>query len=164
MAAPGPLAPGTVVAAVLLLGLVCTALAFVAFFELIKEVGSTRATFITYVNPAVAVILGVALLGEQFTLGTGIGFVLILAGCWLSTRPTVGPGQPAPAERPARPPRPARGVRTPRRPQPPRGPGSGGGARGRRSATPAEPGPSGRGGFGAFAAGVRITVRSAGTS
>jgi drug/metabolite transporter (DMT)-like permease len=84
---PSRLPPGTVIAAVVVLGLVCTALAFVAFFELIKEIGSTRATVITYLNPAVAVVLGVALLGEQFKLGTGLGFVLILAGSWLSTAP-----------------------------------------------------------------------------
>jgi drug/metabolite transporter (DMT)-like permease len=46
-----------------------------------------RATVITYVNPAVAVAAGVALLGEPFTLGTGAGFVLILAGSWLATGP-----------------------------------------------------------------------------
>jgi drug/metabolite transporter (DMT)-like permease len=79
--------PGTVIAAVVVLGLVCTALAFVAFFELIKEIGPTRATVITYLNPAVAVVLGVAWLGEPFTLGTGLGFVLILVGSWLATAP-----------------------------------------------------------------------------
>jgi len=77
--------PGTAVASIVVLGVVCTALAFVAFFELIKEVGSTRATVITYVNPAVAVVLGVALLGEPFKLSTAVGFALILAGSWLST-------------------------------------------------------------------------------
>ena len=76
---------GTAVASIVVLGVVCTALAFVAFFELIKEVGSTRATVITYVNPAVAVVLGVALLGEPFKLSTAVGFALILAGSWLST-------------------------------------------------------------------------------
>jgi drug/metabolite transporter (DMT)-like permease len=78
---------GRVIGAVVALGLICTALAFVAFFELIKEVGSTRATVITYLNPAVAVILGVVFLGESFKVGTGVGFVLILAGCWLATAP-----------------------------------------------------------------------------
>ena len=66
--------------------MVCTALAFVVFFALIAEVGPVRATVITYVNPAVAVLLGVTLLGEPFTAGTAIGFVLILAGCVLATR------------------------------------------------------------------------------
>lgn len=82
---PSQVPPGTVIASVIVLGVVCTALAFVAFFELIKEVGSTRATVITYLNPAVAVVLGVAFLGESFTLGTGVGFTLILVGSWLST-------------------------------------------------------------------------------
>ena len=62
----------SVSASVVALGVVCTALAFVAFFELIKEIGSTRSTIITYLNPAVAVILGGVLLGERFTLGTGV--------------------------------------------------------------------------------------------
>jgi drug/metabolite transporter (DMT)-like permease len=44
-----------------------------------------RATVITYLNPAVAVAAGVALLGETFTVGTALGFVLILAGSWLAT-------------------------------------------------------------------------------
>jgi drug/metabolite transporter (DMT)-like permease len=82
---PHRLPDGRVIGAVVALGLVCTALAFVAFFELIKEVGSTRATVITYLNPAVAVTLGVVFLGESFNLATGVGFVLILAGCWLAT-------------------------------------------------------------------------------
>lgn len=75
---------GGAIASVVVLGLLCTALAFVAFFELIKEVGSTRATVITYLNPAVAVLLGVAALGEPFGASTAIGFVLILAGSWFS--------------------------------------------------------------------------------
>jgi len=74
-----------VVGAVAVLGIVCTSVAFLLFFRLIAEVGPVRATVITYVNPAVAVAAGVALLGEPFTPGTGIGFVLILAGSWLAT-------------------------------------------------------------------------------
>jgi drug/metabolite transporter (DMT)-like permease len=65
---------------------VCTALAFLLFFALISEIGPVRATVITYVNPAVAVALGVGLLGEHFTAGMGVGFVLILAGSLLATR------------------------------------------------------------------------------
>jgi drug/metabolite transporter (DMT)-like permease len=82
---PARVPPATGIESVVVLGLLCTALAFVAFFELIKEIGSTRATIITYLNPAVAVVLGVAVLGERFTLQTGIGFALILAGSWVST-------------------------------------------------------------------------------
>jgi drug/metabolite transporter (DMT)-like permease len=74
-----------VMGAVVVLGIACTAVAFLLFFKLIAEIGPVRATVITYVNPAIAVAAGVALLGEPFTLGTGLGFVLILAGSWLAT-------------------------------------------------------------------------------
>lgn len=77
---------GDVLASVLGLGLVCTAFAFVLFFSLINEVGAVRATVITYVNPAVAVVLGVAVLQEPFGVGTGVGFALILLGSALATR------------------------------------------------------------------------------
>ena len=73
-------------AAVVVLGIVCTALAFIVFFHLIAEVGPVRATVVTYVNPAVAVALGVALLHEPLTPGIVAGFVLVLAGSYLSTR------------------------------------------------------------------------------
>ncbi|HYU64265.1 MAG TPA: DMT family transporter [Verrucomicrobiae bacterium] len=75
-----------VIGAVLVLAIICTALAFVLFFALIAEVGPVRATVITYVNPAVAAILGVAVLHENLTLGMGAGFVLVLAGSTLATR------------------------------------------------------------------------------
>ena len=67
------------------LAVVCTALAFLVFFALIAEVGPVRATVITYVNPAVAAILGVAVLGEHITRGMVIGFALVLVGCVLAT-------------------------------------------------------------------------------
>jgi drug/metabolite transporter (DMT)-like permease len=70
---------------VVVLGFVCTALAFVIFTVLIHEAGTSRATVITYVNPVVAVALGVALLGEQPGAGAVAGLLLILAGSWLST-------------------------------------------------------------------------------
>ncbi len=82
---PRTMPPMSEVAAVVALGLVCTALAFVLFFQLIAEIGAVRATVITYVNPAVAVLAGVTLLGEPFTAGTAAGLVLILAGSWLAT-------------------------------------------------------------------------------
>jgi drug/metabolite transporter (DMT)-like permease len=74
-----------VVESVLGLAVVCTALAFLVFFALIGEVGPVRATVITYVNPAVAAVLGVALLDERLTLGMVVGFVLVLAGSVLAT-------------------------------------------------------------------------------
>jgi drug/metabolite transporter (DMT)-like permease len=79
-------APSTqVILAVAGLGVVCTAVAFLLFFALIAEVGPVRATVITYVNPAVALALGVAVLGEPFTVGTAAGFVLIVLGSFLAT-------------------------------------------------------------------------------
>ena len=68
------------VGSVLALGLACTALAFPIFFALIAEAGAGRGTVITYVNPAVAVALGVAVLGEPVTAAMVAGFLLILAG------------------------------------------------------------------------------------
>ncbi len=73
-------------ASVAILGVVCTALAFLVFFALIREVGANRATVITYVNPAVAVALGVWLLGEPFTPSIAAGFGLIALGSFLGTR------------------------------------------------------------------------------
>lgn len=66
---------------IVVLALVCTALAFLLFLRLIVEAGPTRATVITYVNPAVAVTLGVLLLDEPITTGMVVGFPLILVGC-----------------------------------------------------------------------------------
>jgi drug/metabolite transporter (DMT)-like permease len=78
------------------LALFCTALAFILFFELIREVGPARSTVITYINPAVAVILGVSVLSEPFTVGMAIGLPLVLAGMVLATstspKKTVEPG------------------------------------------------------------------------
>ncbi len=67
------------------LGLLCTAAAFVLFFELIGEVGPTRAVVFTYVNPAVAVAAGVLLLGEPLTATVVASFALILVGSALAT-------------------------------------------------------------------------------
>ncbi len=70
------------------LTVVCTIVAFLLFFALIGEVGAMRATLVTYVNPAVAVVLGVLVLGEPFGAATAIGFVLVLGGCYLASRPS----------------------------------------------------------------------------
>jgi drug/metabolite transporter (DMT)-like permease len=77
------------------LGVLCTATAFVLFFQLIAEVGPARATVITYVNPAVAVALGVAVLGEPLTPAILGAFVLILAGSVMATRSGLPRSQPA---------------------------------------------------------------------
>ncbi|MFD9434108.1 EamA family transporter [Streptomyces sp. NPDC060002] len=78
---PAPSVP----AALAGLGVICTAVAFVAFMELIKEAGPTRATVITYVNPAVAVAAGALFLDEPLTATVVAAFTLILAGSVLAT-------------------------------------------------------------------------------
>jgi drug/metabolite transporter (DMT)-like permease len=89
---PPAIPPAPVVTAIAALGILCTAIAFVVFFQLIAEAGPVRATVVTYLNPAVAVVLGVVLLRERFTVGTAVAFVLILGGSFLATR---GPGAAA---------------------------------------------------------------------
>jgi drug/metabolite transporter (DMT)-like permease len=84
-----------VVVSVLVLALVCTALAFVLFFDLIAEAGPVRATVITFVNPAVAVALGVIVLSEPLTVGTIIGFPLVLLGSYWATRGPARTDEPA---------------------------------------------------------------------
>lgn len=78
------------------LAVLCTAVAFIVFFALIERVGPARAPLFTYVNPVVAILLGVIILGEQITLGLVIGFPLVIAGCWLAaTGGTLRPRRPA---------------------------------------------------------------------
>jgi drug/metabolite transporter (DMT)-like permease len=60
-------------------------LGLVLFVYVISNAGASRAAVVTYVNPAVAVLLGVLILDEHFGLGAGIGLVLILLGCWMAT-------------------------------------------------------------------------------
>ncbi len=83
------------------LGVFCTAVALLAFYRLIGLAGPNRAGLVTYANPVVAVLLGVALLNEPLRVGTVAGFLLIVAGCWLSTRPAA-PAAALPADAAAR--------------------------------------------------------------
>jgi len=92
------------------LGVLCTAIAFVLFFRLIAEVGPARATVITYVNPAVAVALGVSVLGEPLTPAIVAAFLLILTGSVLATRS----GRPRPEPAPDTPPVPVAAEARPR--------------------------------------------------
>jgi drug/metabolite transporter (DMT)-like permease len=68
------------------LAVICTALAFVVFFALIREVGAARALVFTYINPAVALAAGVIVLHEPLTAPNVAALTLILAGCVLATR------------------------------------------------------------------------------
>jgi drug/metabolite transporter (DMT)-like permease len=74
-----------VLGSVAVLALVCSALGFLIFFALIAEIGPVRATVITYINPAVAALAGILVLHENFTVGMGVGFILVLAGSTLAT-------------------------------------------------------------------------------
>jgi drug/metabolite transporter (DMT)-like permease len=96
---PSRLPSAAVLASLAGLGVLCTALAFVLFFQLIAEAGPARATVITYVNPAVAVALGVGVLGEPLTPAIVAAFVLILSGSVLATRSGVPRPRPAPGPR-----------------------------------------------------------------
>lgn len=78
--------PTSSVIAVIYLGLIASALAFMVFFSLIKEVGPGRATLITYVNVVVAFLLGVVFLNEPLTIGFIVGFPLIVIGSFLASR------------------------------------------------------------------------------
>jgi len=84
-----------VLASVAILAIVCTAAAFLVFAALIDEVGPVRATVITYVNPAVAAVLGVLVLHETLSVAMWFGFALVILGSTLATRPSgavQGPG------------------------------------------------------------------------
>ncbi|HEY4728301.1 MAG TPA: DMT family transporter [Actinomycetes bacterium] len=95
---PDEMPPGDALAALAVLGVVCTALGLVLFFQLIVEAGPSRASVITYVNPLVAVALGVLVLDERVGAMSVVGLLAILGGSWLSTRgrPRRPPGRPAP--------------------------------------------------------------------
>lgn len=82
---PSSLPSTEVLVSLLVLGVICTALAYLLYFALIAEVGASRGTVITYVNPAISVLLGVTLLGEPLNAAIILGFLLIIAGSWLST-------------------------------------------------------------------------------
>jgi drug/metabolite transporter (DMT)-like permease len=98
--APPTVAPSSgALVSLIVLGLFCTAAAFVFYASLVAEVGPGRALVITYVAPVVAVALGVAVLGESVGAGAVAGLLLILAGSWLSTDGRLPPGLAAVANR-----------------------------------------------------------------
>ena len=93
---PSAVPSTNVIASIVILAVVCTAAAFLVFGALIDEIGPVRATVITYVNPAVAAVLGVFVLHETFSVAMGIGFALVILGSTLAT------GRPRAAEGPRR--------------------------------------------------------------
>jgi drug/metabolite transporter (DMT)-like permease len=92
---PATVPSSTVLGSIVVLAVVCTAAAFLVFAALIDEIGPVRSTVITYVNPAVAAVLGVLILGETLTEAMILGFGLVLVGSMLATRsraPAAVPG------------------------------------------------------------------------
>jgi len=82
---PSQLPSVSALIAIAVLGIICTAAGLLVFFRLIAEAGPSRASVITYVNPLVAVIVGVVTLGERLSLVSVAGLGLILVGSWVST-------------------------------------------------------------------------------
>jgi drug/metabolite transporter (DMT)-like permease len=82
---PDSVPPADAVTSLIVLGVLCTAAAFVILMVLVSEVGAGRASIITYINPMIAVALGVIVLGESPGAGAIAGLLLILAGSWLAT-------------------------------------------------------------------------------
>jgi drug/metabolite transporter (DMT)-like permease len=89
LALPARIPSAMVLVSMAMLGVVCTALAMVLMFYLVGHAGASRAAVITYINPAVAALLGVSLLHERLGLGGILAFALVLLGSWLATRGAV---------------------------------------------------------------------------
>jgi drug/metabolite transporter (DMT)-like permease len=99
---PSAIPSPNVVWSVIALAVVCTALAFMLLFALVGEVGPVRATTITYLNPAVAVVAGAVVLGEPVTVWTVVGFVLVVSGSYFVNRRPTPKVVERPADRPRR--------------------------------------------------------------
>ena len=117
--APAGVPSATVLAALVLVGAGCTGLGYVAFYSLVADLGAGRASVVTYLAPAVAVVGGVLVLGEPLTAGIVAGLLLVLAGAWLASGrgPT---SRPLAAVPPTTPPRSPTGRGGPRWRCPPR--------------------------------------------
>jgi drug/metabolite transporter (DMT)-like permease len=83
---PAAMPSATALGSIAILGVVCTSLAMLIMFYLVNHAGASRAAVITYINPAVAALLGVCLLHEHLGTGGVLAFMLILLGSWLATR------------------------------------------------------------------------------
>ena len=86
---PSSLPSANALASIAVLGIVCTAIAMLLMFYLVRHAGASRASVITYINPVVATLLGVLVLDEHLGIGGFIAFALILLGSWLATRGAV---------------------------------------------------------------------------
>ena len=101
--APSEAWHGKTIAAVLVLGFVGTAIAYLLFFALIQRAGSNYATLVTYLVPPIALLYGAVFLGESFGAAAFAALALILVGVGLATgglRLTSLRGRRAPASEP----------------------------------------------------------------
>ncbi len=92
---PQQLPSAVALGSIAILGVVCTSVAMLLMFYLVNHAGASRATVITYINPAVSTLLGVFLLHERLGAGGFAAFALILMGSWLATRGA--PPEPVPS-------------------------------------------------------------------
>jgi len=83
---PSSLPSANALASIAVLGILCTAVAMLLMFYLVRHAGASRASVITYINPVVATLLGVLVLDEHLGIGGFVAFALILLGSWLATR------------------------------------------------------------------------------
>jgi drug/metabolite transporter (DMT)-like permease len=88
---PAPVPPIEAIGSVLVLGAICTALAFIVFFKVLGAIGPARASLTVYINTLVAVVLGVVILDEPVTATMSIGIVLVLLGSFLASRKATPP-------------------------------------------------------------------------
>lgn len=86
MTFPHHLPSGAILTSIVVLGLLCTAVAMLLMFYIVGHAGASRASLVAYINPAVAALLGVGFLNERLGVGGTVGFVLILLGSWLAAR------------------------------------------------------------------------------
>ena len=94
---PSSLPSAKALVSIAVLGIVCTAIAMLLMFYLVRHAGASRASVITYINPVVATLLGVIVLDEHLGLGGFIAFALILLGSWLATRGAMTRSSPSEA-------------------------------------------------------------------
>jgi drug/metabolite transporter (DMT)-like permease len=89
--APARWPPATVVASVVALALVCTAFAYVLYFQLLGRIGPANTNTVTFLVPLFAVFWGVLVLREPLGPGTLAGLAIILASVGLVTGVRFGP-------------------------------------------------------------------------
>jgi drug/metabolite transporter (DMT)-like permease len=100
--APAPRFGATVAVSIATLGLLCTGVAYMLNYQIITSEGATAASTVTYLLPVVAIILGVAVLGERISASELAGVALILAGVALARRRAAPGGDPGDRPLPTR--------------------------------------------------------------